>query len=700
MKNIEILNVKVKYSILHSIKISHIILIILLSFNSYSQDYKVRDDGVDSVSINFLGNIVKGSYKGQYIKKLNGEKGFYPHGKGILTISKSDRTDSYIGDFFEGKISGNGRFNAYPIFYEGSVSDGMANGEGILYYEKRERDGIKSINGFFKNGKANGKVVIEYYSYNVYTGDVVDGKLNGQGKMVCIDESLNKPGTQLSYYIGGWKENLRDSFGIAFYKNGEKLEGMWKNNLFNGKGKLTLWNDQIYDGEWKDGTPDGKGILRSKNGSFYNGNFKQGIFTGYGKVYYDSGNQYEGLFVNDLSEGQGTFTFKNGETWVGIFFHDKFTTGIKTRLDGTFENGTWNEKGNFKGIAKRISGNNGIWEGKWEGQIPVDSGKIIHPSGNIYIGEWMGELNSTNNYYYWYMHGKGKLAFVNGDVYVGSFNHDSYSGYGIMKYQNGDVYTGNWLEGKKNGQGTMTFKNKSVFTGEWKNDNMNGEGVLVLANKTIQKGKFVDGVYSVPFSGPTVRIGSQDWMTTNLNVDHFRNGDIIFQAKNFEEWQKAAWNKTPAWCYYEFNVANGTKYGKLYNWYAASDVRGLAPMGCHVPSQNEFETLVRVYGQSPGSIDWRTPAEAALKSKLGWEKNPGTNTSGFNAIPSGYMHYSSYAESWSWMKSGESAYFWSTTCCIDYDSSASAFRLGYYICSMQTNESKNIGYSVRCIKDN
>lgn len=58
-----------------------------------------------------------------------------------------------------------------------------------------------------------------------------------------------------------------------------------------------------------------------------------------------------------------------------------------------------------------------------------------------------------------------------------------------------------------------------------------------------------------------VRIGDQVWMAQNLDVKEFRNGDPIPQAKNRKEWNKAAWSKQPAWCYYKDDPKNGEKYG-------------------------------------------------------------------------------------------------------------------------------------------
>ncbi len=83
-------------------------------------------------------------------------------------------------------------------------------------------------------------------------------------------------------------------------------------------------------------------------------------------------------------------------------------------------------------------------------------------------------------------------------------------------------------------------------------------------------------------------IDSQKWMTRNLQTSFFRNGELINQARTEAEWLWATENKVPAWCYYNNDPANGTKYGYLYNWYAINDPRGLAPKGWVIPSQKDY----------------------------------------------------------------------------------------------------------------
>lgn len=135
-------------------------------------------------------------------------------------------------------------------------------------------------------------------------------------------------------------------------------------------------------------------------------------------------------------------------------------------------------------------------------------------------------------------------------------------------------------------------------------------------------------IWSCKKSIETVEIGNQRWMVKNLNLSHFRNGDSIIEVKTNEELKKAGDNGQPAWCYYDYDPSNGVKYGKLYNWYAVNDSRGLAPEGRHIPSNDEWWDFEEYLGSEPG---------AKMKSSSGWRDNSNsTNESGFSALPGGY----------------------------------------------------------------
>jgi uncharacterized protein (TIGR02145 family) len=91
------------------------------------------------------------------------------------------------------------------------------------------------------------------------------------------------------------------------------------------------------------------------------------------------------------------------------------------------------------------------------------------------------------------------------------------------------------------------------------------------------------------------KVGSQLWMKSNLDVEHFRNGDKIVESKTFEDWKKNSETHTPTWCYYNFDSLNKFRYGKIYNIWSIRDSRNLAPMGWSIPSDSDFKMLFNEY---------------------------------------------------------------------------------------------------------
>jgi uncharacterized protein (TIGR02145 family) len=109
----------------------------------------------------------------------------------------------------------------------------------------------------------------------------------------------------------------------------------------------------------------------------------------------------------------------------------------------------------------------------------------------------------------------------------------------------------------------------------------------------------------------SVIIKGQEWVTKNLSVGTFTNGDKILQAQTEEEWKKAGEQKKPVWCYIYYNEEAEQSYGKLYNWYAVTDARGLAPQGWHIAKNEEYVTLIENLG---GELE----AGEFLKTDTGW----------------------------------------------------------------------------------
>lgn len=182
-----------------------------------------------------------------------------------------------------------------------------------------------------------------------------------------------------------------------------------------------------------------------------------------------------------------------------------------------------------------------------------------------------------------------------------------------------------------------------------------------------------------------VKIGSQTWMTENLDVSKFRNGESIPKAASIEEWIAAGKKRRPVWCYYENDSKNGSNYGKLYNYYALIDPRGLAPEGWRIPKAKDWKNLEAKLGENPGE---------KMKSNSGWESDGnGTNESQFTGRPGGYR-----GNDGKFYFKGQNGYWW-----ILSESNAKNvvcrnlnFKYNFLINLTATKET---GFSVRCIKD-
>jgi len=182
-----------------------------------------------------------------------------------------------------------------------------------------------------------------------------------------------------------------------------------------------------------------------------------------------------------------------------------------------------------------------------------------------------------------------------------------------------------------------------------------------------------------------VKIGNQSWMAKNLDVDHYRNGDPIPEVKDPYAWPMLT---TGAWCYYNNDTANGKIYGKLYNWYAVNDPRGLAPAGWHIPSDSEWTTLEKSLGsiseavgklKEAGTMHWKTPNTGA------------NNSSGWTGLPGGQRSQIAY---FGYVK--EVGYWWTSS---ERNTLALIHLMDYIGLAGGTISDKRFGYSVRCVRD-
>jgi len=189
-----------------------------------------------------------------------------------------------------------------------------------------------------------------------------------------------------------------------------------------------------------------------------------------------------------------------------------------------------------------------------------------------------------------------------------------------------------------------------------------------------------------------VKIGTQVWVTKNLEVSKFRNGDLIREVTTNDEWEKAGENKQPAWCYYNNDSVNGKKFGKLYNWFAVNDTRGLAPSGYHIPTDSEWTILSDYLGgkKIAGKILKMEPICENEIQIGGWN---GNNSIGFSGLPGGYGFYFGGFDF-----IGDYGYFWTSSEGSD-NSAYTRLLSGENDALARASYFKGGGLYVRCLKD-
>ena len=212
---------------------------------------------------------------------------------------------------------------------------------------------------------------------------------------------------------------------------------------------------------------------------------------------------------------------------------------------------------------------------------------------------------------------------------------------------------------------------------------------LKPTGNTVVNFNFVECRDADGYNYPVVQIGDQVWMAENLKTTRYRNGDPIT-----EQWA------------YNNDANNAAKYGRLYTWYAATDSRGIAPAGWHVPTDAEWTTLQNYLIANGYNYDGTTTGNKiakALAATTDWYTYTGTgapgadltknNSSGFTALPGGYRNSSG-----TFGYVGYYGYWWSST---EYDTAFAWYRFLY--CSFDSlnryNNTQSYGFSVRCLRD-
>jgi uncharacterized protein (TIGR02145 family) len=210
-------------------------------------------------------------------------------------------------------------------------------------------------------------------------------------------------------------------------------------------------------------------------------------------------------------------------------------------------------------------------------------------------------------------------------------------------------------------------------------------------------------IYIKGTGADTIKKNGQVWLQDNLDVVTYQNGDTIPEVKDSIAWANLT---TGAWCYYNNDPANGKIFGKLYNWYALNDPRGIAPNGWHVSTDSEWKELemslgmtflqAESFGNRGNTEGGKLKSQGTIEAGTGYWNSPNTGATdeiGFTALPGGYRD-----DTGKFSKDGFSGVWWTNT---QYDSDNGITRHLSSTTSdiFRSYRNKKFAFSIRFISD-
>jgi hypothetical protein len=238
-----------------------------------------------------------------------------------------------------------------------------------------------------------------------YRGEVIDGLLQGQGRLDYGDGS---------HYQGQFKDGQFNGQGIYTYADGSRYEGHFVKGLPSGEGHLSS-SDYDYRGEFRQGQYNGLGVLQWRSGDGFQGQFRRGEPHGQGVMTDAEGNVFTGSFDNNQLNGLGSFKSADGDLYSGEFRDHQ-----------------------FHGKGRYQSANGDVWSGRFREGSLTGKGQFSGTDNSQYQGQFRD----------WRYHGEGRLQLADGGVYQGHFAYGNYHGDGTLTLADGTEQSGTWQRGR------------------------------------------------------------------------------------------------------------------------------------------------------------------------------------------------------------------------------------------------------------
>lgn len=303
-----------------------------------------------------------------------------------------------------------------------------------------------------------------------YRGEVIDGLLQGQGRLDYVSGA---------WYAGGFKDGLQEGNGEWHSADGSHYQGSFHQGLFAGHGTLTYSDGSRYQGDFKLGRMSGEGHLQQERMN-YRGEFRKDRYHGQGLLELADGTRYQGRFVRGEFDGEGMRS--EGEE----------------RYSGTFKHGVLNGPGLYQGA------DGGHYSGGFRNDQFHGQGRYQNAEGNVWSGQFKdGALT-----------GKGEYLGADGERYSGEFRFWRYQGEGTLQRADGSHYSGHFARGEYSGKGTLTSASGEQISGTWKAGQRVRDGAGQLLPDSLELGLLQQGellqqaIAGLPASTPAIELYS------------------------------------------------------------------------------------------------------------------------------------------------------------------------------------------------